>query len=80
MFGKKKTLGFGQKPRTADEINKLYNKHSLQLGHKLRVHADLESEITEHKLALGRLAAEARTVPQAPPAPAVAITQDEEHA
>lgn len=67
MFGRKKTLGFGSKPRTAEVVNQEYNNHALNMGHKLRVLSDLEDEIDQHKEAMHQLASEGRALASVPP-------------
>lgn len=55
-----KTLGFQAKPpRPLDEINKDYNEHAFQHGHKTRAVAQIQREIDGHLAKLDDLNDEA---------------------
>lgn len=69
MFGKKKTLGFKKPPRSLDEINKDYNFHAAQAGHKARVVGKIQEEIDHHFNRMASIDAEAKLLPPVPPTP-----------
>lgn len=72
MFGKKKAYGQKTKVRTLDEINRDYQDHALQLGHKTRVLFQLQQEIEEHTQRLCEINEESKHLPPEAKAPAQA--------
>ncbi len=73
MFRKKKRYGFNQKKmRTIEEINKDYNFHATQAGHKARIVQEIESEIEQHLKLLKEINLEASKLPKVEAAPPVA--------
>lgn len=60
----KKRLGIQPKIRTMDEINRDYNHHAGNVGHKQRLIEDLEVEIEGHKQRLREIDDEAKRLPK----------------
>lgn len=74
MFGKNK-MGFKNKPRSLEEINKDYNYHAAQAGHKSRVVSEIQGEIEHHIQTMLNLNEESKKVPKDPVVPTDAPTK-----
>lgn len=78
MFGKKNRLGFNSKVRSLEEINRDYNHHAAQAGHKGRIILQLQEEIDQHLENLVAINAEASQLPKEAPTPAPSETTQPE--
>ena len=81
----KRKLGFRDKKRTRLEVDRDYTHHAVEVGHKMRIVAQIENEIREHINRLKVINAEGMKLPSEPKPEGIAPSspespEGEEHA